>query len=354
MTVISDIGGTSNDSFTINGKVTLFQGDDIPEEKLGKNGDIYFQSNGIMWSKSQDEWHNMASVSLPDAALGPNKLLYSNGSYYTFANAQVDNNGKLIVDEISIDKPGPSASKTSTDVPTIGWVNDPTTATNVVHRSGDETINDKKTFTSGLKVSSLGSLPAQYIAQSQDYGFMIRNDNINTYFLLTNQGDKDGNWNSLKPMFINNETGNVSCRTQWTFTKTIQGTAYRAFWGDLAEYYNADAYYPEGTLMTFGGDNEVTVAKEDCNAVVSSNPGVILNSGDDFEYPCKLALVGRVPVRVIGKVNKFDYLKLSDIPGVAIVSSDDEFPMSNVIARALESKDTEEEGLVICVVKFEL
>lgn len=293
MTVISDIGGTSNNSFSINGKVTLFQGDDIPEEKLGNNGDIYFQSNGIMWSKSQDEWHNMASVSLPDASNGPNKLLYSNGSYYTFADIELDNQGHLIVnaidassahiDTLTTTKPSPTSSFTSDTVPSIGWVNDPTCSTNVVHKSGKETINGEKTF-----------------------------------------------------------------------TETIQGTAYRAFWGDLAEYYNADAYYPEGTLMAFGGDNEVTVAKEDCNAVVSSNPGVILNSGDNFEYPCKLALVGRVPVRVIGKVNKFDYLKLSDIPGVAIVSSDDEFPMSNVIARALETKDTEEEGLVLCVVKFEL
>jgi hypothetical protein len=32
-----------------------------------------------------------------------------------------------------------------------------------------------------------------------------------------------------------------------------------------------------------------------------------------------IALVGRVPVRVIGKVNKFDYIGLSDIPGVGKV-----------------------------------
>jgi hypothetical protein len=31
-----------------------------------------------------------------------------------------------------------------------------------------------------------------------------------------------------------------------------------------------------------------------------------------------MALVGRVRVRVIGPVNKFDYIGLSDIPGIGI------------------------------------
>ena len=124
-------------------------------------------------------------------------------------------------------------------------------------------------------------------------------------------------------------------------SQVINGTAYRAYWGDLAEYYDADNEYPVGTLMTFGGNKEVTIATEDCNAVVSSNPGVILNNGETFEHPCKLALCGRVPVRTIGKVNKFDYLTLSEIPGVARALEDKKFPM-NVIARALEDKDSEE------------
>ena len=38
-----------------------------------------------------------------------------------------------------------------------------------------------------------------------------------------------------------------------TFTKAINGTAYRAQWGDLAEIYSADAEYEPGTLVKFGG-----------------------------------------------------------------------------------------------------
>jgi hypothetical protein len=43
-----------------------------------------------------------------------------------------------------------------------------------------------------------------------DYGSFIRNDGNSTYFLLTNPGDIYGNWNSLRPLIINNSTGNVT------------------------------------------------------------------------------------------------------------------------------------------------
>ena len=47
-------------------------------------------------------------------------------------------------------------------------------------------------------------------AVSGNYGFFIRNDGSNTYFLLTNSGDQYGNWNSLRPIMINNSTGLVT------------------------------------------------------------------------------------------------------------------------------------------------
>ena len=42
------------------------------------------------------------------------------------------------------------------------------------------------------------------------YGFFIRNDGQNTYFMLTNSGDPYGGYNDLRPMSIANSTGNVS------------------------------------------------------------------------------------------------------------------------------------------------
>ena len=48
-----------------------------------------------------------------------------------------------------------TSSTTENEIPTKGWVNNPATSINVVHRSGDEVINGKKTFTGELnKVGS--------------------------------------------------------------------------------------------------------------------------------------------------------------------------------------------------------
>lgn len=55
-------------------------------------------------------------------------------------------------------------------------------------------------------------------AVSGNYGFFIRNDGSNTYFLLTNSGDQYGNWNSLRPLSVNNATGVV------TFGNGLKGT----------------------------------------------------------------------------------------------------------------------------------
>lgn len=43
-----------------------------------------------------------------------------------------------------------------------------------------------------------------------NFGFFIRNDGTNTYFLLTASGDKYGSWNGLRPLTINNVSGAVS------------------------------------------------------------------------------------------------------------------------------------------------
>jgi len=132
-----------------------------------------------------------------------------------------------------------------------------------------------------------------------------------------------------------------------TFTQTIQGTAYRALWGDLAEYYLTDEQYPKGTLVQFGGEKEITLSKNKVNAVITSEPGFILNG--EQENSQAIALIGRVPVRVIGKVKKFDKIALSYIDGVGCVSNESEKP----IGIALEDKSVEDEGLVLCSVKID-
>ena len=45
MSSIYDISGTSADSFSLNGKCTLLQGNDAPESYQGLDGDVYFRTH---------------------------------------------------------------------------------------------------------------------------------------------------------------------------------------------------------------------------------------------------------------------------------------------------------------------
>lgn len=77
---------------------------------------------------------------------------------------------------------------------------------------------------------------------------------------------------------------------------SFYGLAYRAWWGDLAEFYEADKAYPAGTLITIGdGVAEITEAKTECNGIISTAPGYELGEKkSDKSLP--VALVGKVPV----------------------------------------------------------
>ena len=130
----------------------------------------------------------------------------------------------------------------------------------------------------------------------------------------------------------------------------FSGTAYRAYWGDLAENYVADEIYPAGLLIQFGGDKEITKAVTKVNGVISSQPAFVLN---DTEGGLPVALCGRVPVMVDGQINKFDKLCLSNIAGIARKKKWYEF-WKHTIAIALESNHKSEIKNVLCVTKFNL
>ena len=142
----------------------------------------------------------------------------------------------------------------------------------------------------------------------------------------------------------------------WSFAKDIDGTCMRARWADLAECYKSDADYPPGTLVEFGGEEEITVARFQANAIVTSKPGFVLNSemksSDDSCRVLGITLTGRTPVRVIGPVKKFDRLCISDTPGVACKKEN--MPLRNTIGVALESNDGSGEKLVMSTVQLNL
>ena len=138
------------------------------------------------------------------------------------------------------------------------------------------------------------------------------------------------------------------------FFNTVFAKATSAQYADLAEKYTADADYPVGTVLRIGGIHEVsqTNSYHATNIVgtVSDKPAYVMNSGLAAEHVAVVALLGRVPCRVTGKISKGDLLVSSKTPGVAAVLDPDLWVPGCVIGKALEDYDSITEGVIEIVV----
>jgi hypothetical protein len=145
-------------------------------------------------------------------------------------------------------------------------------------------------------------------------------------------------------------TGNFS----GTVTANLfSGTATAARYADLAEVYATDADYAPGTVVMIGGEAEITQtlsrAETEVFGVISTDPAYLMNKDADG---LPVALQGRVPVKVVGPVAKGERLISSDIPGVAVGVSEEDFAhqLQAIIGRSLENKTDEAESLVEAVI----
>ena len=172
---------------------------------------------------------------------------------------------------------------------------------------------------------------------------------------------------TLPPSFQANLSyisGNVSPSANLTYNlgsptaywNNVYGTAVHAQYADLAERFEADVAYDPGTVVEIGGEAEITAASTDLSeevfGVISTNAAYLMNSGagTDLTHP-PVAVQGRVPVKVIGKISKGDRL-VSAGNGFARAGKKSEITTWNVIGRALENKTTLGEGIIEAVVKL--
>ena len=159
------------------------------------------------------------------------------------------------------------------------------------------------------------------------------------------------------PLFVDTATGNENPRTDTgftynpnsgTLTSTIfSGTATTAQYADLAEKYTCDSSYLPGTVLTVSTDEDSELTEADQNSqyiagVVSTDPAFLMNSSAEGQA---IALVGRVPVRVIGSVNKGQPVFAFD-NGTA--STDGQ---GKLVGIALETNSNIDEKSVECMLK---
>ena len=146
--------------------------------------------------------------------------------------------------------------------------------------------------------------------------------------------------------------GSASFKFNQIHAVTFEGQANTALYADLAENYLADTHYETGTVLVFGGEQELTTtdSKGDTRVagVVSENPGYLMNAGAEGDHVTAIALQGRVPVLVLGEVKKGDMLVTSAVPGYAIVNNTP--GVGQVIGKAVKDKDDPGHGIVEAVV----
>lgn len=152
----------------------------------------------------------------------------------------------------------------------------------------------------------------------------------------------------------NNANGIGNIGTSTGYFNTVFATATTALYADIAERFEADAVYVPGTVVQLGGVAEITMCIEDASddvfGVVSTKPAFMMNggAGDNDTHPA-IAMAGRVPVLVTGKVNKGDRLVCAG-EGRARSALPSEVTAFNVIGRALENKTTDDIGTVEAIV----
>jgi hypothetical protein len=127
---------------------------------------------------------------------------------------------------------------------------------------------------------------------------------------------------------------------------TVYAKATSAQYADVAEIYTADYNYEPGTVVIFGGNKEVTIStfSQDTRVagVVSTAPAYLMNNQAEG---VAVALLGKVPVKVHGIIEKGDLLTTSgEHSGYAKKALDPK--TGTIIGKALEKHNSNGTGTI--------
>jgi len=140
--------------------------------------------------------------------------------------------------------------------------------------------------------------------------------------------------------------GSASFNFAGVYANNFYGQATSALYADVAERYKSDMPLETGMIVSLSGDDEVTattnIGSDDVFGVVSTSPAYLMNSdaGDDSEYPA-IALIGRVPCKVIGPVKKGQRLMASTVIGVACAYDPNNYGVLSILGRSLVTKESQ-------------
>jgi len=151
----------------------------------------------------------------------------------------------------------------------------------------------------------------------------------------------------------------INLNTVTASAMKFHGTATYAQYADVAELYTSDEEYEPGTVLILNltsDSHEVTQSIHELDpgqiGVVTSDPALLMNSALEGTT-VGVALLGRVPVKVTGKVKKGDRMVTGTEPGHAQSNATldaMDYNYKHVIGRAIEDKHTQGPGIIEVIV----
>ena len=176
-----------------------------------------------------------------------------------------------------------------------------------------------------------------YVASITNGNYLIGADGGSEIANLTLAVDAT-NANVANKIVARDSSGNFSAGI-------ISATSTSARYADLAEKYSTKEEYSIGTVMSICNCSEhdaCPVNESMPIGVVSAEPAYLMNAESNGQA---LALKGRVPVRILGKVAKGQEVYSYKNGTASTVGT-------HLVGISLESNDTESEKLVECVLKL--
>jgi predicted nucleic acid-binding Zn-ribbon protein len=254
-------------------------------------------------------------------------VIFSSGTSSVVERWRIDTSGNYL--------PSANASYSignATSIVSTLWVNEIDSGNiipraNAVHSLGNVTNQWKDLYLAGSTLYL-----ANVAITSDGSKVTIPNLTVTGSMVLGNVG------NVIPSANITYNLGTTTARWLNVWASTFNGTATTAQYADLAEKYLADAEYEPGTVMVFGGAAEITLANTDSDrrvaGVVSNKPAYLMNSELEGQFVTDLALLGRVPCKVIGPIQKGDMLIVA---GNGHARSEANPVTGSVIGKALEN-----------------
>lgn len=277
--------------------------------------------------------------------------LTSNANDTTTGTISIANDGGLIVGAdsdmtLTVDTSGAIISNTVSNSDITFKVNDGGTTTTVMTIDGSESRIGIGTTTPSTKLEISGTTTSTAFAGplTGNVTGNITSTGANSMTTLTMGGTLTSKA-ILPDATLSYDIGSSSKKYS-----TVYAKATSAQYADLAEIYETDAEYEVGTVVVFGGDKEVTISTEGNDprvaGVISEKPAYLMNS-ESAGQP--VALMGKVPCKVIGHIVKGDMLS-TDPSNNGVAKKTHDPQVGEVIGKALENYDSEEIGTINIVV----